>query len=510
MKSDTLTTRETLQKKKTKSALIFTLIFIPILAILGIGIALMDTNDIAGILLCTLSIFVCVGAIVTIIKIVQKYDPLIRDAFFEEVKAQLKKAEYKSEFVSYEGKKIAFDNDAIICDGERISYDNVGIFVTFKVEPKMFSNDYSPALTIIFGDEERENVNLSLDGDVLSELDKKNAPVENMSDLRQYLKEHNEYTKMLLNSTRAMITTDYLPIALPKTEEEVIQVKKTKKKAIILSILGFVGAMGFYILVTWLFNSKSGTEVSDTLTFNLVYKLIFTLIVLLLIFVKPKATKLYVKLLFGAFIILYWIALLFLNQRMISLVFMLFAIVFVSIGVVEMIRSENKSDPRNRMFMFGMVLCLFLLADASAMTVIGDGILLLDLIVGLVALAGSIPIIVIFMRKTTKSTYQKKGQKIGYGILYAFGAFFFGMIISFLLSYEINYVFDTSEPVEISEEIIELDIDDEDYYVIVEHKGERIKISVPSSDYYKLAVGDEFYFSLYDGALGFKYYIYEE
>ena len=491
--------RKRLQKEQLKKTARFLLIIPFLIALLIIGIMVYDTSESLFFLCMILEIVACATVIIAVTRVVKEYTPLISDAFIKEVKAQIKKTEGKTEFTTDNGDIVSFDRDALVCNGERIPYNKAEIYITLKLTPKGLSNDVSFSVSIFFEDE-RADLNLLLDGDALSELEKNGACVENMEDLRYYLENHEEFTEKILKGFSRQAEVCYIPFYLPKSEEEKQALKTMSRRAVILSVLGLVGIIAVYALTLWLFKSK----ISDTFAFNLGYKLVFTAIVLLLVFVKPKATKLYVKVLFGAFIVLYWSALLFLSQRTMSLVFLLFAIAFVSTGIVEM--SLSKIQERgNRMLVFGIVLCVFLLQGMGDITDLSDGLIYVDLIIGAIAFAVSIPIIVAFMKKTQKPTYDTNGKKIGYGILYAFGAFFFATMISFVVIHEANYIFDTSEPTVVTEEIVDLQSDDGDYFAVVELDGERVEISIPSDDYYELAEGDRITFSIYDGAFGFSY-----
>ena len=496
--------RKQIQRQRLKSLLPSLILFTVAMTLLLVGVSAQKTNKTAYIMLFVGALIVAISSLILTFKVTKKYDLIMAQEYITAFKEQIKDGNGKTEFVADNNQTVRFEASGAVIDGETVLYDDIAVYVSVKIQTKAISNRLSLALSIAFNGG-NEMVSLPLDADVLSEIERNNVIIENNSDYRHFLDDGIKFTRVMMNQM-PVSRVAYFPIAVPKNEQEHMLVKSITKRKTVITALSIVGIFVFYALLIWLFRTDSGLQFSDTLGFNIGFKLAFTVAVLLLALVKPKSVKLHEKILLCVFIVLYWSILIFFTSQAISLLFLIFALIFACVGFVNIARADKKKEkPTSRVFILGMVLSLFVLGDVSSMTFLDDKEIIIELIIALVVFVISIPVTIVYIMKTKSPKYQKTGKKILFGITTPILTFLLAFWLAFMIVPELNYVLDTSEPDIVTEEIIELRRSDDSYYAVVEINEVRIDVSISSSDYKSLSEGDEISVSIRKGAFGLKY-----
>ena len=118
---------------------------------------------------------------------------------------------------------------------------------------------------------------------------------------------------------------------------------------------------------------------------------------------------------------------------------------------------------------------------------------------------GGIGALVVF---TGKIEQKGKGEIFATLFIVVFAAF----ALIWSSAQHLNYALDTSEPQEVSEEIVHKKIDRNgdttDYYLTVKLNGEDFKINVSSQAYKSYEIGDTLTFYYFEGAFGEPFYMY--
>ena len=157
----------------------------------------------------------------------------------------------------------------------------------------------------------------------------------------------------------------------------------------------------------------------------------------------------------------------------------------------------------------GLMLVVLMLVSAMQSYVGGQGMWIPIVIFGIIL---SVCVLIIFIKYFKNLDYFKKNNK---GELIAACAVL--VVLSFCVSFAmiatVNYAFDDS-PTTFSVQVLDKNAISSgrtgtDYYFQIEIDETEVELKVPIAVYHSTEVGEYIEIKLYDGALGYSYYIYE-
>ncbi|MDD3999676.1 MAG: hypothetical protein PHX62_02105 [Bacilli bacterium] len=503
--------RKELQKKYNSYLLLFLSSFFVLIFLIIIGGMSMDNgNTLLGILFLSVAALCFIISIVFLIVVARKYRPLINEAFSIEIADKLTKEEGKTTFITEDKKEVVFEEYYFLFNNRNCRYEDFEFAIAVKNKLKLMLNEVELILLIYSED---EVISLTLDGDLISEIKKNNIKLVNEDDYQYLIDNIPSAARQILRGAAFQQRNINRPLSFVKNETEKKAKRKVNAKLIIINVIIFIFLLGINALFIWLGQTEEGIQVSDTLTFNLGFKIVFSIIVLCLTFIKAKKIKWYGKLVFIFYLLMYWLGLMFLSGRLNVLLTLVFAIVFVSVGITIMDKKTLKKNPFNRMIGFSMFLFLMLVYNTMDYQIEGLGKIaaVSAIIAGSLTLISVFVIIIYGRRKMAAGEINKKAFIVN-TISIPLCIMMFGFLFLFFGIQNLNYCLDTSEATIFTKEIIELERggenDSDKAKVII--NGKEVEIPIPTALYFDLEVGDSIEISLYSGGLGFEYYILEE
>ena len=246
---------------------------------------------------------------------------------------------------------------------------------------------------------------------------------------------------------------------------------------------------------------------------DIIIKIIFSIVLILLIFVKSSKYSIYSKTITGLYVIIFWLSRILLDTRANLLIDYIFMIVFMLVGTFETYRikkSEKKAkDLYNRYF--GIAIFIALGQTFTAIldfTFVKWGLPWLYALFGdLFILSIAAVILILYLRKQKEKT---KKEKVSLILSVLFGVLFVGYYFSIVTVNNLNFALDNSEPVINNYEIIELENgdDNENDKAKVMINEIEYEISISDYEYETLKAGDMLEVYYYEGAFGLSYYIH--
>lgn len=186
------------------------------------------------------------------------------------------------------------------------------------------------------------------------------------------------------------------------------------------------------------------------------------------------------------------------------------AIVLLIILVFKYFRAPNDYFITNFEPCFaGLMLAVLVLVSAMQSYVGGQGMWIPIVIFGIIL---SVCVLIIFIKYFKNLDYFKKNNKGELIAVYAVSVVL-SFCVSFAMIATVNYAFDDS-PTTFSVQVLDKNAISSgrtgtDYYFQIEIDETEVELKVPIAVYHSTEVGEYIEIKLYDGALGYSYYIYE-
>lgn len=500
---------EELIKKSNKYLIIYLLVgivgsFVPLIP--GAFLLDSDSNSVFGIILMILSGVILISSTVIYCVIGPK---LTRQINEERAKRDLFKLQTKTGnriYKTVNGEEIEFSSDFFTVDGKMHYYDKYSCLAYFRFDKKRLI----PCIILGIGDE--EPFIIDLDGDLLDILNEAKLNILNKDELDFYINNIKEAIKQV-NKTYTFNPQPYLPMEFKKNKGDAKKFRNRKLIYILFSIGFFVLSIAFYALILWLGDSKEGIEFSNKIGMDIIIKIIFSIILIILIFVKSSKYSLYSKAITGLYVIIFWLSRILLDTRANLLIDYIFMIVFMLLGAFELYKKykqeKSHKDSFNRYF--GIAIFIALGQTFTAIldfTFVKWGLPWLYALFGdLIILSIAAGILIFYLRKQKEKT---KKEKVSLILSVLFGVLFAGYYFSIVTVNNLNFALDNSEPVINKYEIIELENgdDNENDSAKVIINGVEYEISISDYEYETLKVGDMLEVYYYEGAFGLSYYIH--
>lgn len=156
-----------------------------------------------------------------------------------------------------------------------------------------------------------------------------------------------------------------------------------------------------------------------------------------------------------------------------------------------------------------LMLVVLMLVSAMQSYVGGQGMWIPIVIFGIIL---SVCVLIIFIKYFKNLDYFKKNNKGELIAVYAVSVVL-SFCVSFAMIATVNYAFDDS-PTTFSVQVLDKNAISSgrtgtDYYFQIEIDETEVELKVPIAVYHSTEVGEYIEIKLYDGALGYSYYIYE-
>lgn len=501
-----------LQKKQNKVAIIFSLLFIGLLTIGIVGTILGFENNL--ILIGILSILIGFGgSIASLIYIIintSKTNKEIYKLLGAEIYKEINIENNKKEFKTREDKLVSFDYNSFKLDEKEYKYnDDYGLIGCYSVTRNKFVHEINISLLICIGD---DTYQVPFDKDLLNEINDKNVPVVNIEDMK-YLYDHTELgAKNAVKMVSTNINIPFVPIFFEKNDEDKKAVKRIKKigaaKLVLYIVIMIALAIGFGVLINFLDDIALGAIGYNTFTASeLLVKIIFTIIILGMIFIKNK-NKFIGKISLGLYIILYWICTMLLPGRFNVFISSIFGIIFLVQGYkfCPDINADNFNINRY-MFLAGLLSLIVFNSATNLCTTNTTVAIILSILIPSILIA----LFFIYKHKEFKAKKQAN-YKVGNLLGLCLVGLFFTIIIFYSGIISANAVFDNSEEVIFTEKVIEL-IDKSDYTshkAVIIANDKELEISITEEMYEELEIDDMITVVSRNGAFGIKYYRIKE
>ena len=496
-------------KKSNKYLIIYLLVgivgtFLPLIP--GAFLLDSDSNSILGIILMILSGVILISSTVIYCIIGTKLTRKINE---EKAKRDLVKLQTKTGnriYKTVNGEEIEFSSDFFTVDGKIDYYDKYSCLAYFRFDKKRLI----PCIILGIGDE--ESFIIDLDGDLLDILEEVKLNILNKDELDFYINNINEANKQV-NKTYAFSPQPYIPMEFKKNKADAKKFRNRNLIYILFFIGFFVLSMAFYALILWLGDSKEGIEFSDKIGMDIIIKIIFSIVLILLIFVKSSKYSIYSKAITGLYVIVFWLSRILLDSQATILIDYIFMIIFILLGAFELYKKykqeKSHKDSFNRYF--GIAVFMGLAQTFTALfdfTFVNEGLpWLYALFVDLFIVAIFVPLLILYLRKQNNKTKKQKAGLIA-GVMTA--VLLIGYYFSIITVNNLNFALDNSEPVINNYEIIELENgdDNENDKAKVMINEIEYEISISDYEYETLKAGDMLEVYYYEGAFGLSYYIH--
>ena len=496
-------------KKRNRNLIIYVLLgFVGMLAPLIPGAILLETdpNAVFGIVLVILSILIFVSATVWLCIVSTKINNEINKLKIQSDIEKLSTFTENKIFKSIEGRTFEFNDEFFLIDNKIQYYNKYSSSAAFRVDKGMFI----PCL-VIGETEGKEQYTIDLDGDLLRIIKDSNITILNKEELEFYIDNIESATKQVAKS----YSFNPMPCFIMEFKKNKQDAKKFTKRtliSILFSIVFFALVIGFNVLIIWLTDSKEGIEASNKIGMDIIIKIIFSIILVLLVFVKAKKYSIYTKIIIGLYLTIFWWGRLYFNDRNNILVDYLFMIVFILCGIFESYRiykeEKNVKNCFNRYYGIAIFLLFVQMFTAFDLTFKEEGkpwlvALFIDIFLFLIALY----FIVLYLVKNKDKTKKEKGIFIGVSVFWALVGGYYLSIISLI---NLNYSLDKSIPIINSYEIVELENgdDNESDKATVIINGTEYRITIADEEYHELSVGDMLEVYYFEGAFNIAYYIH--
>ena len=500
---------EELIKKSNKYLIIYLLVafvgtFIPLIP--GAFLLDADSNSILGIILMILSGVILLSSTVIYCLIGPK---LTRQINEEKAKRDLVKLQTKTGnriYKTLNGEEIEFSSDFFTVDGKMHYYDKYSCLGYFRFDEKQLIP------CIILGISDEEPFVIDLDGDLLDILEESKLNILNKVELDFYINNIKEAIKQV-NKTYSFTPQPYLPMEFKKNKTDAKKFRNRNLIYILFSIGFFVLSIAFYVLILWLGDSKEGIEFSNKIGMDIIIKIIFSIVLILLIFVKSGKYSIYSKVITGLYVIIFWLSRILLDTRANLLIDYIFMIIFMLVGAFEVYRIKKSEKKAKDLFnrYFGIAVFIALGQTFTALldfTFVKWGLPWLYALFGdLIILSIAAFILILYLRKQKEKT---KKEKVSLILSVLFGILFAGYYFSIVTVSNLNFALDNSKPIINSYEILELENgdDNENDSAKVIINGVEYEISISDYEYETLKVGDMLEVYYYEGAFGLSYYIH--
>lgn len=500
---------EELIKKSNKYLIIYLLVafvgtFIPLIP--GAFLLDADSTSIIGIILMILSGVILISSTVIYCLIGPK---LTRQINEERAKRDLLKLQTKTGnriYKTLNGEEIEFGSDFFTVDGKMHYYDKYSCLGYFRFDEKQLIP------CIILGISDEEPFVIDLDGDLLDILEEANINILNKDELEFYINNIKEALKQV-SKAYSFNHQPYISMEFKKNKADAKKFRNRNLIYILFSIGFFVLSIAFYVLILWLGDSKEGIEFSNKIGMDIIIKIIFSIVLILLIFVKSSKYSIYSKVITGLYVIIFWLSRILLDTRANLLIDYIFMIVFMLLGAFELYKKykqeKSHKDSFNRYFGIAIFMALPQMFTAFLdFTFVNEGLPWLYALFGdLFIVAVFVLLLILYLRKQKEKT---KKQKVGLiaGVMTA--VLFIGYYFSIITVSNLNFALDNSEPIINSYEILELENgdDNENDSAKVIINGVEYEISISDYEYETLKVGDMLEVYYYEGAFGLSYYIH--
>ena len=330
---------------------------------------------------------------------------------------------------------------------------------------------------------------VDLDGDLLDVINKCEINVFNRSDLDYYLENIYSCNKVMTRKHAFMVAPCHV-MEFKKTEEDTKRINKNNRKTVLFTIVSFLLMFGIYALISWLSNTESGNDFSDLIRIDIIFKIAFSIGILMLAFYKANEIKLYEKIITIAYLISYWAYVLFLSDRVNVIISLIFLVVFTYISIQNI---KTKEDKRSRFVILAIFLGLVLAFNMLDICYVDENkpLTISAIIMGIVVIIAHV-IFLIYTRSVKWKKLEKK-EKVSHIITVSLGSLMFGFIGAMILISNLNYALDFSKPQELTCEIVDKKQGDDDSSdeLIVIIDGKEIGIPIDDSSYFDYIVGEE-------------------
>ena len=500
---------EELIKKSNKYLIIYLLVafvgtFIPLIP--GAFLLDADSNSIFGIILMILSGVILLSSTVIYCIVGPK---LTREISEEKAKRDLEKLQTKTGnriYKTVKGEEIEFGSDFFTVDGKIDYYDKYSCLGYFRFDKKQLIP------CIILGISDEEPFVIDLDGDLLDILDETKLNILNKDELDFYINNIKEALKQV-SKAYSFNPQPYIPMEFKKNKADAKRFRNRNLIYILFSIGFFVLSIAFYVLILWLGDSKEGIEFSNKIGMDIIIKIIFSIVLILLIFVKSGKYSIYSKVITGLYVIIFWLSRILLDTRANLLIDYIFMIIFMFLGAFELYRIKKSEKKAKDLFnrYFGIAVFIALGQTFTALldfTFVKWGLPWLYALFGdLIILSIAAFILILYLRKQKEKT---KKEKVSIILSVLFGILFAGYYFSIVTVSNLNFALDNSKPIINSYEILELENgdDNENDSAKVIINGVEYEISISDYEYETLKVGDMLEVYYYEGAFGLSYYIH--
>ena len=505
-------TLEELQKKNNKMVIIFLIGFFSSFVPFIPGAILVDegNNVVLGIILLVLAGILFVGSIVCIAIVSGGLNKKMNQMRIDHNRQMLSKREFKNVFTTTTLEEVEFFEEYFTVNGKVLNYCNYDFAAGFNC----MTLEMTASITF-FNDSGDTPLIIPLDLDLIEEIEKKNINLINKEELDFYI---NNFDVAYKQAKRALAIQPAL-FMLMEFKKNKVDAKKFGKRNLIASLFyigSFVLFLGINILLMWLGQSKEGIEFSNKIGMDIIIKVIFTVILLLMIFVKSTRYHIVSKTSIDLYLILYWVGIFYFPGKVNVILMLIFAFLLLAIGLNELYRNKGKIDEKtgkkeemNRFIGISMFLFLLLMFNVMEFTYVDDGLpyLVAIIIAGVITII-TIICIIIYLSKH-KGLEKKKITEIWLcGIIFPL---IFGWILCSLTIVNLNYALDPHEPIIKYYEIIELEKGDNNSsdkaIIIIDDK--EVEISISAEEYHKLEVGEELEVYYSNGAFNMPYYYHK-
>jgi hypothetical protein len=281
----------------------------------------------------------------------------------------------------------------------------------------------------------------------------------------------------------------------------------------IFKIIGFIILVILApILLAVLFKSEEGVSFLYSSGVSLVIKIVFTIALICVAFVKAEKISAVEKIVTLAYVVVYWLGITILPSRVSYIFDSLFGFTFLVFAFYDV---ENKKFNFNtpthaRFLVLECVVLLMVVSGAMSFTMLDDNSFLLETLIFVVItlIVGLIIIIKNINKNKTQTKFKKVGKITVSVICLIMGGFLFGYFG--LLG--ANYAFDTSKPEVVNRAIINLYLGDDDSSskatVVID--GKEIEVSISDAEYYSYKIGDNITLYKFKGAFNKAYVTTDE
>lgn len=495
---------------KNKILLICILIFLfGFIGLLCAGCFTIESNNVLGIILLSLSGAFIIGEIISIILCVKnanKIGALEKEKFFSEIKI----VKNNNSFETIEGQKIMFLDSKIIIDDQEYRYNDFEYIYSAVSIRKIWKDEKFICLSLINQD---KVYNVKLDGDVLRIINELKIKIQNFKDYNFFINNYDKCIKKInMNFAFANNPINIVPLVFAKNDEEKKQERKFNRVNIIIYAAIIVVFFGIFTLFTWLTKNENGIEFSKLIGFDYIILGGYVVIMLLMFILNKPRYNIYQRLMFLIYLLYYCLGKIFLPTRILLLIEQVWGIAFLIVGLFIL---KKKYNGVNRFIIWGVILLFITYLYVFGLGY-GENINLVYITSAIIGGCAALIFIAITMYllfiKNIKFN-KNKGNKYNAwsNVGYSFGV----VMMTFLFcSGEIlilNYGFSNDKNmIEHIAEIVSINRggtrNPPSLYVLV--NDEKIGIEISMEDYYILENFEYVKIEEYIGAFNLNYYIY--